>query len=177
MVQYISHEEAYNLIEDGDIMFVANAPGFFGQLIRWATKSTYSHCAFLFWVEVAGMKRILIVEQQGGTKRRLLNSEYYDDRELHIISNPQPWKDQAPKALERIGLVPYSYVEAIYTGLRDFLFRSVGIQLPALNFPGEICSEFVARVLGLDSKDVSPQDLFDQLHAPIRLYVKANKKA
>ena len=177
MINYISHEEAYNQIQDGDIMFVANATNFVARLIRWATKSTYSHCAFLFWVEVAGMKRILVVEQQGGTRRRLLNSEYYDDQELHIISNPQPWKDQAPKALERIGVVPYSYFEAAYTGVRDFLFRSVGIQLPAFDFPGEICSEFVARVLGLEFKDLSPQDLFDQLHAPVRLYVKANKKA
>lgn len=173
MVQLVTHEQVYSQINNGDIMFVANFNHLLARIIRFVTRSKYSHVAILFWATVpGGGKRLMVVESQGGTTRRVQDFDFYCKRSLHIIAAPKDWMSYESVALEYIGEVNYSYLDALYVGIRDFCFKYLGFKLPQRDFPGEICSEFVARCLGIQFTDQSPQDLFDQLKLPVKFSVQ-----
>lgn len=162
----LTYDQARDLIQDGDIIFIANKKGFFSSVVRWATKSRFSHCNIAFWVDVQGVKRLLVVEAQGGTKRRIINLSYYVDymdASLYVVTPPRPWPSVTSLALAKVGDIQYNYVEAIYVGLRDFLWHSLRIKIPARSFTGEICSEFIANVFGLPIQDPSPEDIYNAL--------------
>jgi hypothetical protein len=172
MVQ-VTHEQVYSQINNGDIMYVDNWGHVLPRLIQFFTKSRFSHVGILFWmVTPLGQKRLMIVEAQGGTTLRVQDFDFYCKRPLAIVAAPKDWSTYEAAALERIGQVKYSYLEAIYVGLRDFCFKYLGFRLPKRDFPGEICSEFVARCLGLDSVALSPQDLFDEIGQPVKFTVR-----
>lgn len=172
MAQCLTHEQVYKQINNGDIMFVANFNRLLARIIRFVTRSKYSHVGILFWVEVpGGQKRLMIIESQGGTTLRVQDYDYYCNRQLEIVASPKDWLSYEDTALKYVGQTKYGYLEAIYVGLRNFFFKYLGIRLPKKDFPGEICSEFVARCLDLDSVAISPQDLFDEIGQPVKFIV------
>lgn len=171
-MQSVTHEEVYSQINNGDIMFVANFNHPLARVIQFATRSPYSHIAILFWVTVpGGDKRLMVIEAQGGTTRRVQDFDFYCKRPLQIVAAPKDWMSYESTALEYIGEEKYGYFEAFYSGLRDFCYTYFGISLPKKDFKGEICSEFVARCLGLNSINVTPQDVFTELNLPIKFSV------
>jgi len=171
-MQNVTHEQVYSQINNGDLMFVANFDHISSRLIQFATRSPYSHVAILFWVTTpAGDKRLMVVECQGGTTKRVQDFDFYLKRPLNIVAAPKDWASYEAAALEYVGVIKYGYIEALYSGFRDFFYDYLGIKIPKLNFKGEICSEFVARVLGMTSEDVTPADLFKALNAPIKFNV------
>lgn len=171
-MQSVTHEEVYSQINNGDVMFVANFNHIISRLIQFATRSPYSHVAILFWVQIpGGDKRLMVIESQGGTTRRVQDFDFYCNYPLQIVAAPKDWMSYEATALEYIGQVNYGYFEAFYSGLRDFFFKYLGIKLPKKDFKGEICSEFVARCLGLPSEDVTPQDVFTELNLPVKFSV------
>ena len=172
MTQNVTHEQVYSQINNGDIMFVANFNHLVARLIQFATRSPYSHVAILFWVTTpGGAKRLMVVEAQGGTTLRVQDFDFYSDRPLQIVAAPKDFSSYESVALAHIGEIKYGYIEALYSGVRDFFFDYLNIKLPQKTFKGEICSEFVARVLGLTSTDVTPQDVFNELNAPVKFNV------
>jgi len=164
MVQVMSYDDARDLIQDGDIVFVAKKNSIMSSIIEFVTKSHFSHCFIVFWVEVAGQKRLMCVESQGGTTRRVLNLSYYKNLDLYVVTPTKPWPTVADVALAKLGKEDYGYLEVAYVGLREFLLTRFNIKLPYLSVgKGQICSEFVASVFDLPEKLVSPQLLFDEL--------------
>jgi hypothetical protein len=160
----LTYDQLVATVQDGDIVFVHGKSSHPIQaLIMFATRSKFSHVFIAFSAPIANNKYNLLVEAQGGTDRRILTVNYYKNYRFTVVTPPKPWPDVQATALAEIGEVPYSYLEAVYVGLRTWLFNSLTVRLPRLHFDeGQICSEFVASVYGLP-QDVTPQGLFDQL--------------
>lgn len=158
-----SYVEARSLINDGDVVFIRNKNTIVAKAIRFFTKSKYSHVGFAFWIETAGRKRLMMVEAQGKANRRVVNMSFYAGVELDVIAAPRDWCEIGNVALGRLGQVEYSWLEAAYVGIREFLLKYFQIEIPRKDFPGEICSEYIARILKLPEKHISPQLLWEQL--------------
>lgn len=160
----VTYEQGRDLIKDGDVLFVANKRGIvLPFLIRWSTKSIFSHTAIAFWINTVAGPRLMAVQAQGGNKRFIQNVSALDKCEIHVVSSPAAWAQVAPKALVKLDKVPYGWFEALYVGTREFLMTRFNIKLKERDFTGEICSEFNARVLGLSDVNVSPQGLYEEL--------------
>ena len=162
-LQPVTYAQARSQIQSGDIVFIRNRTGLISRIIQFATKSHYSHVGIAFWLTTGDARRLMMVEAQGGTDRRVLNLSYYENEQLDIVSAPKPWKDVDETALSKLGKVPYGYVEAIYVGIREFLLKYFNVNIPREKFPGEICSEFVAHVYELPESNISPQLLYEEL--------------
>lgn len=171
----LSYEAARNRIRNGDIVFIKDRMGFLGSIIRFLTRSRYSHVGIAFWMDSGGVSRLMMVEAQGGTNRRIVNLSKYRGINLDVVEAPEDWNIVAEIALAQLSEVPYGYIEAAYVGVVEAMQKYFNITLPRKNFYGEICSEFVARVYNLPEEHVSPQGLMDQLQEAgynIRLQVK-----
>lgn len=167
------YKTARSQIQDGDIIFVANKKTIVARVIQFFTQSHYSHVCIAFWVTIAGVDRLMVVEAQGGTKRRVLNASFYDRFDLDVVKAPKDWNSYANEALSKIGEAKYGYFEAAYVGLREFLLKKFNIKLPRKNIDSdeEICSEFVASLLGLAEVNVSPQALWVELGSKVDLRI------
>lgn len=162
----LSYDTARLEIESGDIVFVrGNHSKFVQSLIMFFTKSPYSHVGFAFWMTTEnGLEnRLMMVEAQGGTKRRVVNMSFYETRRLDVVTSPVMWNEIEACALSKLGLVEYGWLDALYVGVHDFLLKYFRIKIPHTNMPGETCSEFVAKCLHLKEVHVSPQELFELL--------------
>lgn len=158
-----SYEEVRNKVQDGDIIFIRDKKGIFSKIIRFFTKSKFSHAGIAFWMSSGGHRRLMIVEAQGGAKRRIVNLSYHSDGKYLAIAAPKSWSSINHNALEKLNKVSYGYLEAIYVGFREFLLKYFDIKIKMFGFPGEICSEFIANVYDLADKHVSPQLLMENL--------------
>ena len=161
----ISYEQARDHIRSGDVVFIRDKAGWFiPHLIRFFTRSRYTHVGIAFWMHTGGARRLMIVEAQGGAKRRVLNLSYYEDVNLDIIEAPGKWEEVSGRALEKLNQVPYGWLEALYVGLREFLLKYFNWDwLKRRDLPGEICSEFVAKIYELPQRHISPQALLELL--------------
>lgn len=160
----LTYEQVREIAEDGDIVFVHGSwkrP--LQAAIMFLTRSEYSHCFIVFWVQTHTGRRLLVVEAQGGTKRRILNASFYENRTLSLVRAPKEWGTVEAAALASVGKKGYGYFDALYVGIRDFLWKALNIRIPSNDFPSEICSEFIARVYDLPQKNVSPQGLLEML--------------
>lgn len=160
----LTYEQARNIIRDGDIIFIH---GSWRQpleaLIMFFTRSKFSHCCIAFWVQTAGGTRLLCVEAQGGTSRRLLNFSFYADKMVTVIAAPCNWSTVECQALARVGQAPYGWFDAIYVGIREFALKYFNISLPMTQIRHEICSEFCASVYDIHPTEISPQLLYEEL--------------
>lgn len=163
MLKYSTYEQARMHIDDGDIVFIRDKVGPLIRLIRFLTKSKYSHVGIAFWIETANRRRLMMVEAQGGSKRRVVNISYYDGDNYDIFAAPKEWNEVGEYALSKLNQVCYGYFEAAYVGIREFFLQYFNIKLPTADLHGEICSEFVARVYDLPEKNISPNLLLEQL--------------
>lgn len=160
----LKYTEARPYIENGDIVFVHGSwkhP--IQSLIMLFTASEFSHVCIAFKINTGTEERLMCVESQGNTRRRILNLSFYDDRTLTVVKAPKRWEDVQQVALERIGDEKYNFIAAAYIGIRELVSRAFNLHLPSLNLPHEICSEFVASVYGLEETEISPQLLYEEL--------------
>lgn len=106
----------------------------------------------------------MAVEAQGGTARRVINLSCYEKlSDMHVVSPPKDWNTVAPVALVELGFQKYSYIDAIYVGLREFLLQYFDIKIAEKRL-GEICSEFVARINQMPDQQISPELLMQELN-------------
>jgi len=159
----MSYEEARSHIQDGDIVFIHNKNTIPAKIVRTFTRSEYSHVGFAFWVEAAGKRRLMMVEAQGSARRRIVNMSFYREVEMDVLSAKEDWNQIGSLALSKLGLVKYGWGEAAYVGLRETLLKVFNVRIPRKDFPGEICSEYVARNLKLKDIHISPQLLWEQM--------------
>ncbi len=166
IISAIPYEQGRDLIQDGDIVFMAKRSDLISQAIDFFTGGSFSHVNIAFWMEVDGVKRLMAVEAQGMTNRRIINLSnyaYFQKAEMHVVTPPKEWTSVDHVALAKLGQVKYGYLEAIYVGLREFMLERFNISLPRKKFPGQICSEFVADVYQLEHTNLSPNALYKEL--------------
>jgi hypothetical protein len=162
----LTYDQASQVIENGDIVLFQGNFSFkhpIDSIIMLVTGSPFVHCNIAFWTEIGGERRLLAVEAQGGTDRRIINESFYVDKNMVVFKGIKDWNSIDSDALSKIASQKYSYITAVYAGMRDFSMRVFGIRLPKFSHPGEICSEFVARLQGLSDTDISPGDLYKAL--------------
>lgn len=147
-------------IEDGDIIFLYRGSNFMSKMIQFVTRSAYSHCGIAFWITTATERRLMMVEAQGGNHRRIVNAALYERYQMDVIKSPRPWIEMEHEIMKRIGRENYSIAEAALVGIRDFTLKYFSIRLPgSIDLAGEICSEFVAKAVGLTKTVISPGEL------------------
>jgi cell wall-associated NlpC family hydrolase len=158
-----SYKEARHKIQSGDVVFFKTS-SIIGSIIRFLTHSRFSHVGIAFWMETGRARRLMIVEAQGGARRRIVNMSYYSgSKEMDVIVPQVEWDVVNSRALARLGRVPYGWLEVVYVGFREFLLKYFGIKIKRIDFPGEICSEFVANVYSMPTRNISPQLLFEEM--------------
>lgn len=165
---FYSYQEFRNFVNDGDIILIRGEKDKFKiiqRLIMWATNSHYIHVGIAFWMYVGENRtpRLMIVEAQMGNKRRILNLSYYSVNDIDVYTSPKQWREISEDALDFVGLQPYGYFDALWVGIREKFQTWFNWNLPRLNFKGETCSEFVARMVGIKTPIVSPQTLTEEL--------------
>lgn len=157
----MKYEEARNMIESGDVIFITKKRSTIAKLIHFFTRSDISHCAIAFWQTFEDVRRLLLIEAQLGSNRRIVNASVYSRENMTVICGLVPWKDIEREAMERIGIEKYSVKSAILVGLSDFLSKIFKINTNVPDKRGEICSEFVAKMERLSPSTISPGDLYD----------------
>lgn len=165
---FIDYNEFRKVISNGDIILIRGKKNKFNliqRLIMWATNSHYIHTGIAFWMYVGEKKtpRLMIVEAQAGSKRRILNLSYYSNNDIDVYTSPKQWDEISEKALDFVGLQPYGYFDALWVGIREKFQTMFNWNIPKINFKGETCSEFVARMVGIEVPIVSPQTLTEEL--------------
>jgi hypothetical protein len=158
-----TYEEVANYIKDGDIVFVRNRGTFVHWLISLFTKAPQVHVGIAFWVDIHTVKHLMVIDANGGQRRKLVSLSHYKDHEMDILRAPYDWEKVVHYALEHLGEKEYSWIEAAYIGISEMAERTINFHLPELDFGSEICSKFVAELVGLDQHRVSPAKLYRML--------------
>lgn len=176
MNERVPYEQARDLVQSGDIIFICNKGLFHHKLITWFTQSDHIHVGIAFWAKFEHDWHLMISEANGGAQRRIVNLSHYKDHSMDIICAPKPWEDISEKTLERLGQVQYNWIQAGYVGVSEMFDRTFGFKLPDVDMPGEICSEFVANVLQLPYNHLSPASLFKLLHHDLGHQIRVRTK-
>lgn len=157
----MTYDEVRKYINDGDIVFLKTNT-FVGKIIRFFTGSPFTHVCIAFWMRTEP-DRLLAVEAQGGTTRRIINMSMYSIYDFEVVEAPRKWTDMSEDALSKLGIAKYGWGDAIYLGIRQFLLQKLRIKLPRRSLKGEICSEFVATMIGMRETSVTPSELYSML--------------
>jgi hypothetical protein len=155
-----NYEQVKYQINDGDVIFFQSNT-LIGKLIGLVSK--YSHVGIAFWVTINNTKRLMIVEAKGLNYRRIVNLSYWSNSNMVVVSTNVKWSDIADAALAKVGEEQYGYFDFIWIGIREAVWKLLRIRLPKIAFPGEVCSEFVARIMSVSDTNVSPEVLIEQL--------------
>lgn len=177
-MQTYYYDQARELIKDGDIIFFKNKPHLTSKIISAITDSPFSHVAIAFWVTVDcknihKVKRLMIVESTGKTNNRgIINLSNNRIFYMTVVSPPLKWVDISEDALDRVGMVPYGWLDGLLIGARSLLYKSVGKEVKTKDARGEVCSEFVAKSYKLPKTQISPHELYDTLISQYKCEVK-----
>lgn len=162
-----TYDEMRDFVKNGDIFFLRKNEKLINKIIRWVTVSPYTHCAIAFWMTAGHSKRLMLIEAQGGTRRRIVNASLYADRDIDVLCAPVPWVDIEDDLLSKIAITEYSYKDAFNVGLKDMLKKRLGININDSTIDkddkGEICSEMIYRVFQNSEELVTPAELFHRL--------------
>ena len=152
------------MIKDGDIVFIRTEENsVFSGIVAFWTRGTYTHVGIAFWMSLTDTDdRLMIVESQRFTKRRMINLSYYSKCELVVVRSPRPWKEYVDEAFSKLGTIGYSWIDAIHVGVQEYSMQWTNKIIPHMG--GEFCSSFVATMLNHTEIFISPQRLFNQLH-------------
>jgi hypothetical protein len=157
-----SYDEIRKQVRDGDLL-LCSANDVFSRLIRWATKSRWSHVAIAFRMEEIDRVMVLECVEKMGVRAVPLSAfiartsngvEPYPGRILlarhqgmSAKSRNQPMRRMAAFAFDRLG-DRFSKAEVNKIALRVVLGRFKRRLHPSLGPKDEfICSEYVARCL------------------------------
>jgi len=165
-------------IKTGDIvMFRGNT--WDAKFISFFTGSPYSHCGVAMWCSdiMTSRRRLMLIESNiGGVRLISLSSNSNVDFDVLPGFSKTEWNFVEPEISSMIGSVDYGYMDFVTVFLREKL----GIKLK--DPKGQICSEFVAKILSQFSKQYrgiggsqSPAKLYDNLIS-LGAHIKATSK-
>src|SRR5574343_807626 len=159
------YNEIRNDIQNGDILFFDSKPfHLLQQTIRLFTGSKKIHVGIAYWIQENDISRLMVIEAQGGSNRRIVNIGVYSGYVMTVVKQQLKTWNEMRYCLDRIGIIKYSYTTALIAGVNDLIKQYFGKKLIISDkFKGEICSEFVARVLDLPDTIISPGNLYDYL--------------
>lgn len=151
-------------IQDGDLIFFKNGKGIVSETIRYVTRSKYSHCGILFWMDVhndaISDPRLCLIEQMA-FNRRIVNMSAEVLKDFDIIRTPIKFSSYANKLIEGVGAVPYSIPDLLSIGLLE------AFNIKTENHPGQVCSEMVGEIMKeaglIKASFVSPKKLVQEL--------------
>jgi hypothetical protein len=160
----LTYEQAREVIQDGDVVFFEGSwHAITNAAIMYFTRSRFYHVGVAFWVGSGDNKRCLIVEAHGLSRRRIVMLNYYANYKMVVVPSTIPWNIAQDEAFKRLGKERYGKLEALYIGIREYLLKYHNVNIPARNFGGEVCSEFVAKVCQFSDTNISPQMLYELL--------------
>lgn len=81
-LQRLTYEQARSLIKTGDLLAVRSTHGGFAALIRWGTKSPYTHTAVAIWL----CDRLMMVETRG--LAGMVPATQLGDKDFDVIRCP-----------------------------------------------------------------------------------------
>lgn len=161
---YLTYSQARKMFNTGDVVFFEQSTTGVhpvSSMVAFFTRSRVVHVGIACWATIGDKRRLMLVEAQGGARRRVVNLSFYQDRTMHVIPSQRPLGDYLDTAVNRLGQVRYGYLDACYIGLREVLKNIV--VLPRKNFSGEICTEFVSTMMGFDVPPLSPHSLMEYM--------------
>ena len=141
----MSYKEARPLIQNGDVisfMIGDKDNKFLHKLIKLVTGSRYYHTGVAVWMSTSGGESRLFICEAHPSGRRLVPLSVYSDLHFDIMPCPVPFDFIERQLVERVGSVPYGFLDYIGVGLRMVL----GITAKDHN-GSEICSEMVQDLL------------------------------
>lgn len=161
-----SYADVRDLIKDGMCVFLqAKTCG--QRIIQFFTFGNVTHCGMAFWVtESTGKRRLMCTESTSGGVRAI-NLGAYANRRMIIVDLGVDWSTVSDSVAKSTGTVHYSLLDFITIGIRGIL-RRMRIEISVPNYIGEVCSEYLARLInesGTMTVDtmLSPNDLFESV--------------
>lgn len=165
----VSHSEAIEQINDGDILFFHNPKhDWYGALINYFTEGVYSHAAIAVKATICDITYPMVLETRIDTVRRILPLNYYNDRSIDVVTPLVPWNDYGDRILSQIGKIDYSWMQAAGIGINEKTLKHYNRMLLPITFGvgrGEVCSDYIAQVQGIEPHNISPQKLFQLMIA------------
>ncbi len=160
----MNYEEARSLIQNGDLLsFMVGRKdrSFFHSLTQAVTRSPYYHSGIAVWMHTqGGQSRLFVCEAHRGG-RRLVPLSMYSNTRFDVTECPVDFKLIEKSLIERVGNVPYGFLDYISVGLR-MLFG-----ITAKDDSGaEICSEMAQDLyynagLRMPEDPLAPNELKD----------------
>ncbi len=159
----MSYEEARGNIQNGDVLsFITghkNGKALFRQLTKAVTNSSYYHTGIAVWLSsVNSAPRLFICEAQPAG-RRLVPLSFYSDLHFDVTKCPVDFSLIEKPLLEKVGSVPYGFLDYIGIGMR------VLFGITAKDDDGaEICSEMAQDLfrdagLAISENPFAPSEL------------------
>lgn len=159
----LKYLDARELIQDGDILSFRPHPSeYVKRLTCLVTNTPYYHTGMAVWLSPeVGIKRLFVIEAHKGG-RRLIPMSLYEEDIIDVICCPIDFSKVSAEVLEKVGKVPYGYIDFVIIGLKEM------IGLPSTDHSGEVCSEFVAKTcvaggVKISDTDISPGKLDAEL--------------
>ena len=165
MVPTLQYEAARSLIQDGDLLsFVPNDKKILHVATQKVTKSDYYHSGIAVWMNTrCGASRLFVCEATR-SGRHVIPLSCYRSYRFDVTACPVEFCKFEDNLLERVGKVPYGFLDFITVGARNLF----GITLKDAN--GEICSEVVQKQysyagMSMPSYILSPGELYEYMKA------------
>lgn len=157
-----TYEEARGLIGNGDVVFFTGYPTLFAFFIRLFTRSEWYHVGIAFWMEIEGVRRLMLLEANRHG-RSIVPMSRYSGKKMLVCKTPTTWQQMVSGgAIEKVAGVEYGWLDIISL----FIYEVILKKRPP-DFPGEVCSEMVAKLLrrgGIPLVTMqSPGNLFKEL--------------
>lgn len=149
------------ILEDCDVVF-CTGNSWISKLIKWWTKSEFSHVAF--FVELEGLPFIVDAQKDGVNVRPLEEwRKKYNYKETVLydpLINDEAKGIRKKRALKKAGVTPYDFLSTVIKQPFKLMFgrwlKSKKDEDEKMN-----CSEFQSYILYVDNwNEISPAELF-----------------
>jgi hypothetical protein len=164
-MEQLTYAEAKDRIEDGDILIfqLGESPTLLQRLIAFFSRDTEFHAAIALWMTEPDGARAPYCIQAGYTLREMVPLLKESHNRIDVWKCPVPVEPMIRPLIDGVGKVWYGYKDFLALGIK-YTFKLKVCE----DFPGEICSEMVAKLLvagGMDLRRtvISPSVLATEL--------------
>jgi hypothetical protein len=140
--QVLTYVMARPKIKTGNLIAVRGKAGLFAQLIRWVTRSDYTHTGIAIWLTDQNQEQGLYVAEEDGVKNVYTPLSQYAEDEFDVF--PTPNQRCSPVRAIQTAMrtrITYSWLQILRIGV----YKLVRLTLPGAR-RGMICSGFSAAI-------------------------------
>lgn len=143
----MKYADARDRIRDGDLVAVRSAHGGLPALVRWFTKSPYTHTGVALWLSSRQTgKSILVIAEMDGADAVLTPLSQFDDVAFDVFDCPVVGRTRSAVVTEALEAlrhpIAYDYLDL----LRIAAHKALNIGLPSEDKNGLVCSALSARI-------------------------------